>query len=281
MENGGIAGPMITLSWVRRRARPPKRRSRPEGRVKEEKKEFWIYGAHSVRAVLEKRPAAVRELLIAEEGGGRCAEAEETARRLGLPVRRVSPRELSAVCGSTAHQGLAVRAPLPPYAGLAEVLARPPFVVIALDGITDPQNLGAMIRTAEALGSSGIVLPRDRSARLSAAVHKTSAGAMEFLPVCQVVNLSRALREMKKHGYWIFAADPRGEIALPAAEFSLKSVILIGAEGRGLRPGILKEADFRVRIQLAGHTESLNAGAACAILISWVMGRKDVAPGDS
>lgn len=234
-------------------------------------KKVWIYGLHSARAVLLRRPREVREVWVMEEGRGPRSELLELASRLKVQVKRVSGRELNEVSGSDAHQGVAVSAPLPEYVELSAIMERPPHLILALDGITDPHNLGAMIRTAEALGASGVVIPKDRAAGLSTVAHKTSAGAVEWLPVCQVVNLSRGLREMKAAGYWIYGADAEGEVELRKADFGGKAVLVIGAEGKGLRQGTQKELDFRVRIPLSGKTRSLNAGVACAIIFSSIV----------
>jgi 23S rRNA (guanosine2251-2'-O)-methyltransferase len=253
---------------------------RLNGMKNERREAGWIYGVHSVEAVLAARPKAVKAMAAHEAGPGYKPGAPlgphatlvARARALGIEVRDASMRELTAMTGSDSHQGIAVSAALPPYAELEDVMARPPYAIVALDSITDPQNLGAIVRTAEALGASGLVVPKDRAAGMSAVAHKASAGALEFLPVAQVVNLARALRQIKDDGYWIYGADPRGDQGLDAVDFAAKVVLVIGAEGRGVRPGIDKEIDVRVRIGLAGKTASLNAGVACAILLHEILG---------
>ena len=149
--------------------------------------------------------------------------------------------------------------------------ARPPFVLLALDGITDPQNLGAIVRSAEALGASGVIVPADRSAAITAAAHKASAGAMEWLPVCRVTNLSRTLRELKQMGYWIYAADPGADSDLYDVDFYDKTCIVIGSEGKGVRPGVKKQVDFALKIFQKGQTKSLNASVASAIILSQIL----------
>jgi 23S rRNA (guanosine2251-2'-O)-methyltransferase len=220
-----------------------------------------------VAAVLAHRPQQVEELVVSSSSHGRRREEIiAAARGQGLHVRELPVRAIAELTRSESHQGLAALAPLPAYVELEKLSARSEGLIVALDGITDPMNLGAIIRTAEALGAAGVVIPRDRSVALTPAVHKASAGAVEFLPVCRVVNLARTLQALKEDGYWIYAADPGGDEA-GKVTYADKSVLVAGAEGSGLRPGVLKEADVRPRIPQAGKTASLNVSAACAILI--------------
>jgi 23S rRNA (guanosine2251-2'-O)-methyltransferase len=230
-------------------------------------KPIWIYGVQSARALLAARPEAVEELVVAAGARGAREELWRRAAEVGVRRREARPRELDALCGVDSHQGVAVRAPLPPYVELEKLGARAPHLLLALDGITDPQNLGAIVRSAEALGASGALWPADRSAGLSPAAHKASAGALEWLPVARVVNLARALRELKDAGFWIYGADPAGDRSSREIEFAPKRVLVIGSEGKGIRPVVEREVDFRVRIELAGRTESLNASVAGAIML--------------
>jgi len=238
----------------------------------EREKNFWTYGVHSVLAVLEKRPDQVAEIAVTDEGRAKKLGIKEAAEKAGKKIRKRGRAELDDLCGTSSHQGVAVLAPLPEYSTLEEVAERQPHVVLALDSITDPNNLGAMIRSGEALGASGLIIPKDRSAAITPAVHKASAGAAEWLPVAEVVNLSRALRELKEDGYWCYGADGSAEKTLQETEFEGKTVILIGSEGTGIRPGVKKEMDFLVKIDLKGQTESLNASAACAIILAKAIG---------
>jgi 23S rRNA (guanosine2251-2'-O)-methyltransferase len=253
----------------------------------------FIYGVQSVRAVLEKRPGEVREVVAAVKGGiatevartDRVAteaaptnmaptklyeakmELVEKARGLGIKVREVTGREIIEIAGTDSSQGIAARAVMPEYAEMREVMEREAGVVAVLDGITDPHNLGAVIRSAEALGASGVVIGKDRSAGLSAVAHKASAGAVEWIPVVQVVNISRALEELKEAGYWVYGADPDGDNDLQHVDFAGKCAIVIGSEGRGIREGVKKHLDFRVKIFQTGRTKSLNASVASAIIL--------------
>lgn len=250
--------------------------------VKGKKGEVWIYGIHSVASVLEARPGRVRKMMVAEGGSGARARLIKKAESLGMEVERTRPREMDRIVGADSHQGIAVMAPLPEYADLEQVAERSPHLIVALDSITDAHNFGAIARSAEALGASGLIIAKDRSAGMSAAAHKASAGALEWLPVCMVVNLSRTLRELKEHGYWIYAALPEGEEITYHLEFKEKTAIIIGSEGGGIRPGVIKDVDFRVKIPLFGRTESLNASVSSAIILHDIIRARasDSDPGD-
>lgn len=235
--------------------------------MKSSRNETWIYGIHSVRATLMARPDKVKELVVTAGHKGPRPELVKKALGCGIEVRELASREVAALTGSDSHQGVAIRAPLPDYGDLADALERPPRVLVVLDGVTDPHNLGAIVRSAEALGVSAVVLPKDRSAGITPTVHKASAGALEFLPVCRVTNLARSLREIKESGYWIYGAEAAGDLVLESAVFDDKTALVIGAEGRGIRPGVKNQVDFTIRIALSGKTKSLNASVASAVIL--------------
>jgi len=229
-------------------------------------KPVWIFGVQSVRAVLTARPQAVKELIVGREAKGPREELRRLAAGLGIKISESDSRGIAELCESDSHQSVAALAPLPAYADWGQVRSRPPHRLAVLDSITDPQNLGAIVRSAECLGFSGAVIPSDRAAGITASAHKASAGALEYLPVAQVVNLSRALRELKEEGFWIYAADPHGDVPLMEAKFDAKTAVVVGSEGKGIRPGVDKEVDFRVRIDSTGKTDSLNASVAAGIM---------------
>ncbi len=229
--------------------------------------QIWIYGLHSVRAILDARPGEVREMVISSGAKGAQAEFGPVASRYKIPLRIIASREISALVYSDSHQGAVVKTALPAYSDLDKVIRRSPYTIVVLDGITDPQNLGAIIRSAEAFGVSGVVIGKDRSAGISPAVHKASSGAVEYIPVCMETNISRAIKRIKEEGYWVYGADVDAEESLSSIEFSEKKAHVIGAEGKGIRPGVKKELDFAVKIMLSGRTKALNASAASAIMI--------------
>jgi 23S rRNA (guanosine2251-2'-O)-methyltransferase len=136
-----------------------------------------------------------------------------------------------------------------------------------LDGIEDPQNLGSLIRTAEASGAGGIIIPKDRAVGVTPAVVKASAGAVAHIPVVRVTNLARTLEELKREGFWIVGADARGEKNLYEMKFDMKVGLVIGSEGKGIRPLILKKCDYTVFIPMKGKISSLNAAIAGAVIL--------------
>jgi 23S rRNA (guanosine2251-2'-O)-methyltransferase len=233
-----------------------------------------VHGIHPVLEALRAHAADVERLYVLEGSVPPRAAAEilSRARDAQVRVERVPRERLQAMAESGAHQGVVAWLREFAYATLEEVLARaeasgtPPLVVV-LDGLQDPHNLGAVIRSADALGAHGVVLPKDRSVGVTAAVARASAGAVEHVPVARVTNLSRALEVLKTSGLWVAAADPEGDQALWDARLDGPLALVIGAEGAGVRPGVLKHSDLRLRIPLAGRVGSLNASVSAALVL--------------
>jgi 23S rRNA (guanosine2251-2'-O)-methyltransferase len=197
----------------------------------------------------------------------------EAARAAGVRIEEVSAGELAAALGEGAnHQGVALAAgPLPQVdlAGLCAAGASP-RTLVALDQVEDPQNLGSIARVAEASGASGLLLTDRHSPPLSPAVARASAGAIEWLATARVPNLVRALNQLKSRGFWIFGAEadaPESLFELPERVLRGERVVVLGAEGHGLRPGVLAAVDHRVRIPLAGRVASLNVASAAAVVL--------------
>lgn len=233
-----------------------------------------VHGIHPVLEALRAHAADVERLYVLEGSVPPRAAAEilSRAREAQVRVERVPRERLQAMAESGSHQGVVARLREFAYATLEEVLARaeasgtPPLVVV-LDGLQDPHNLGAVIRSADALGAHGVVLPKDRSVGVTAAVARASAGAVEHVPVARVTNLSRALEVLKTSGLWVAAADPEGDQALWDARLDGPLALVIGAEGAGVRPGVLKHSDLRLRIPMAGRVGSLNASVSAALVL--------------
>ena len=238
--------------------------------------EVWIYGVRPVAELLRRRPEQVRELLAARQDHGlHQLEALAAARR--LPWRRCRPAEIEARTHTPSHQGIAAQAPLPEYLdweGLrARLRGRSPARLLILDCIQDPQNLGALLRVADGAGAAGVIIPQDRAAGLSPAVLAASAGAGEWVPVTRVVNLSRALAALRAEGFWLVAADPEGDREYRAAAYPAQSALVIGSEGRGIRPLVLRACDWRVRVPLQGRVKSLNAAVAAGAVLFEMAGQ--------
>jgi len=235
-----------------------------------------VYGIHAVLAALRAQRRRVHKVLLIPRERARLAEVEAAAATAGVRVEDASPRGLDDLVGvGASHQGVvAIVAPYA-YAGLDEILARARAraedpLVLALDCIEDPTNLGALLRSAEAFGAHGAVIPKDRAAPVTAVAAKASAGASEWLPVAQVVNLRRALDELKEAGLWAAAAMASGEGARAPWDVDLTGplCLVIGSEGKGVRRLVAEACDHHLTLPLRGETASLNAGAAGAALLA-------------
>ncbi|MDR0903259.1 MAG: 23S rRNA (guanosine(2251)-2'-O)-methyltransferase RlmB [Ruminococcus sp.] len=190
------------------------------------------------------------------------------AREAGIPVKTVDERKLSDMTGGMSHQGVIATAAQTHYLELDELLAIPAKnpLYIAAAGIEDPHNLGAIIRTAEAVGAAGIIIPKRRNVSVNATVYKTSAGAAAVLPVCRVGNLASAIDTLKDNGVWVYGADMNGE-SLYKTSLSGSLCIVIGAEGSGIPPLIRKKCDGLLKIPMFGQINSLNASVAAGIIM--------------
>jgi 23S rRNA (guanosine2251-2'-O)-methyltransferase len=233
-----------------------------------------LWGIHPVREALRARRRELRRLRV--EKGNRRPGAEEilaAARDAAVPIEEVPAEQLAAALEpGSAPQGVVLEAgPLPEV--MLEALAdqgAAPRTLVALDGVEDPQNVGAIARVAEACGVGGMILTHRRSAPLGPAVSRASAGAIEWLPVTRVPNLRRSLNQLKKMGFWIFGAEPEtAEDVFGLADRIVAGdrVLVLGAEGRGLRPGIRDVLDHRIRIPMEGRVASLNVASAAAVLL--------------
>jgi len=232
--------------------------------------DLWIFGVNPVREALRTRSMVIREM-IHTRTDQRIQELIDLARQRRIPLRQEDRDALSALVGHTHHQGVALHAADYPYTPLESLLDRPAAErepLLILDCIQDPQNLGALIRSACFLGEKGIVIPADRSARVTGTVIKVAAGATAYLPVAQVTNLARALEEMKEAGLWIAGLEVEGSRSLYAADLSIPLGLVVGNEEKGLRPLIRKHCDLLVRIPGPGPLQSLNASASGAIALA-------------
>ena len=182
-------------------------------------------------------------------------------------VETAQADEIARRCGSDAHQGVCAEVDPFPYAGARELLAREAPLVVALDEVQDPQNLGAVARTAECAGATGLVVPERRSAEVTPAAAKASAGAVEHLPVARVRNLADFLGEAKRAGCWCYGAGAGGDARYDEPDYGGGVVLVLGAEGKGLRPRVASACDAIVSIPLLGRIDSLNVSAAAAIVL--------------
>jgi 23S rRNA (guanosine2251-2'-O)-methyltransferase len=221
-----------------------------------------VYGRRPVREAL-RGPREVLELHATE----RAQKAEPWLRDSGVRLLPKPERELTAEAGTQDHQGVVARVEPYRYADAHELAAGEAPLLAVLDSVTDPRNLGAVIRSVEGAGADGVVLPAHNSARITPAVARASAGAVEHVRVAVVKNLARYLGEIKGPHLWIWAAAAEAEQTMWRADLSGGAVFVLGAEGKGLRPLVRRTCDDAVRIPLHGGVESLNVSVAAALLL--------------
>lgn len=229
-----------------------------------------IAGRNAVAEALRAGRAIDSVLLAKGDRAGRISALAAQCRRKGLLVKEVDSRKLDALCGPN-HQGIAALAACKETVTLDELFAaaeakgEPPFFVVC-DELEDPHNLGAILRTAETAGVHGVVIPKRRSAGLTSAVYKASAGAVEYVPVARVSNITDALREMKKRGVWVYGLDMDGETWC-SVDMKGAAAVVVGSEGRGISRLVKEQCDFIVSLPMRGHITSLNASVACGIVL--------------
>ena len=225
-------------------------------------KQELIYGIRPVVEALQSRKREVSEVL--DTTGN--AEVEKMAGAAGIPVKKVSRARIEELTRSGAHQGVVARVEPYPYSVLDEILAAPDPLIVVLDGVTDPRNLGAVLRAADGAGASGVVIPKDRAVGVTAAAVKASAGASEHVSVVRETNLRRALDRMKEAGVWVYAAEVGGT-TYTELDLSGPVALVLGSEGRGVRRLVREGCDGAVSIPMLGAVESLNVSVAAAILL--------------
>ena len=237
-----------------------------------------IIGRNSVsEAVRSSR--TIDKILVAKGGrSGAVVGILAKAKKKDIPIKEVDVKKLDFLSGGANHQGIAALTAVKEYASLEDILSlaerrgEKPFIII-LDEIEDPHNLGAIIRTAECAGAHGVIIPKRRSAGLSYAVSKASAGAVEYVPVARVTNIPNTLDKLKKLGLWIYGADMNGT-DYNKCEFSSSVALVIGNEGKGISRLVLEKCDEIVSIPLKGRINSLNASVAAGILMYAVSSKR-------
>ena len=222
-----------------------------------------VYGRNAVREALRGRRSVTR--VWADRNAIREPWLD------GLSVKEVQPGDLESLAGSPDHQGICADAGDYPYAQADTLLADDPnALVVVLDEVQDPRNLGAVARVAETAGAAGLVIPERRAAQVTAVVCKTSAGAVEHLPVARIRNIADYLASARDAGAWIYGADADG-IPYDQPDYSGKKVLVLGSEGRGLRPRVASACDELVALPIRGKVESLNVAAAAAALVYGIL----------
>ncbi len=226
-----------------------------------------LYGINAVREAIGLRP--VEYVLVAQgHHGPRVEEIVHACRAQGVSLRFAPRLALDRIAGNRQHQNVVAICSAKRYDDLESLLASPqPQLLVVLDGVEDPANLGAVIRTAVAAGASGAVIPERRAAGLSSAVARSAAGALEHLKVARVTNLARALMELKKQEIWVYGFEPGAEKSYLDFDYSLRCALVLGGEGRGLRRLVRESCDAVGQIPLYGAVPSLNVSVAAAVVL--------------
>ncbi|MBW2443194.1 MAG: 23S rRNA (guanosine(2251)-2'-O)-methyltransferase RlmB [Deltaproteobacteria bacterium] len=230
-----------------------------------------LYGIHPVYEALSARRRHIHRIYLQKDNpSGRLARLGSIADSQGVRVERIGSGELKTHAGAAGHQGVAARVGPYPLTAVSDLLSATearsrPLFLIMLDNILDPQNLGAIIRTALCVGIDGVIMPKDRSAPISPAVSRASAGALEHIRLSRVTNLVQTIKQCKKSGLWIMGLDKGAEQCLYDGDMTGSLAIVLGGEQKGIRPLVKKHCDFLVAIPQRGAVDSLNVSVAAAV----------------
>jgi 23S rRNA (guanosine2251-2'-O)-methyltransferase len=235
-------------------------------------KEEIIYGLNPVIEALRGTRRAFELFVVGTGADKRLEKLLKLAKEKGVPVRNREKADISRLCGTDYHQGVALRVEGFSYTDLDALLDRcraseGKGLLLVLDGVQDPHNLGAIIRSAACAGAHGVIIPKDRAAGITPTVEKSSAGAVETVPVAQVVNVAQTLDELKKEGFWIFGAADTAPGLLFRQDFTGAVALVIGSEGEGIRPLVRKKCDGLFSIPMLGGVSSLNASVAAGVAL--------------
>lgn len=240
----------------------------------------WILGRHSIQEALRSGREIEKILLAEGVQKGTIQPLFKQIQEAKIPYQWVPRSKLDQLSDGGNHQGIMAQVAAYQYATLddlfnrAEEKKQPPFFVL-LDGIEDPHNLGSILRTADAAGVHGVIIPKRRAVGLTSVVAKTSAGAIEYVPVARVTNLNRIADELKERGVWLVGSDGRAEQEYSQVDYSMPVAIVIGNEGQGMSHLMKKKCDFLVKLPMMGRVTSLNASVAAGLLMYEVLrGRK-------
>ena len=231
----------------------------------------YIYGRNPVMEWLNAGMSVSQLYLAGDLHGPTMQQLDKLLRQKKIPVKKSDKAELTRLVGHDKHQGIVARISAPQYYSLDEILARakaaqePPLIAV-LDGVQDPHNLGAIIRSADGAGIHGIIIPKDNAVELTPAVLKASAGAAAHVPVARVTNIARVLNELKEKGFWVSGVDQDGDKPYDQADYSGPTVLVLGSEGRGIRRLVRDTCDFIISIPMHGKVNSLNVSVASALV---------------
>jgi 23S rRNA (guanosine2251-2'-O)-methyltransferase len=230
-----------------------------------------LYGINSVSEALKSRGRGFEWVGVAKERHDlRLQRLLEQCRHAGVPVRFLQRTELDRLAATASHQGVVAVTSAKQYSDLDEIVSakRGAYsLIVVLDGIEDPHNLGAILRTADAAGVDGVIIAERRAAGITGTVVKVSAGASEHLPVSKVTNIARAVEELKAKNFWVVGLDERGQQSYDTVDYKMNCAIVLGAEGKGLHELVAKKCDFLVSIPMLGNVPSLNVSVAAGIVL--------------
>ena len=230
----------------------------------------FIYGRNTVSSALKE--SKVKKLFLQSNFSD--SKLLSLVKSTNIKVEYKSSNELTKLTNGGNHQGIIAEIADYSYIGLNELIKKSkkkeyPLIVM-LDGISDPHNLGAILRSADAFGADGIIVKKHGQAPLNATVAKVSTGAIDFVPVCQVTNLTQAIKELKDEGFWIVSSDGKANLDLNQLDYKFPTVLIVGSEGEGVSRLVLQNSDYITKINMVGHVNSLNASVACAIYLSTI-----------
>jgi 23S rRNA (guanosine2251-2'-O)-methyltransferase len=225
-----------------------------------------IVGIHPVREALRAHRPLEKVVIAKGSAGPRIQEIVELCKAVNLPVRFEPKDALDRAARGVPHQNVLAFGSVHNYVELSAVLDGAKLIVV-LDGVEDPHNLGAIVRTAHAAGASAIVVPERRAAPLTETVDRAAAGALEYLPVARVTNITQALETLKREGFWVYGLDERGTEPYDQVTYNQPTVIVMGGEGKGLHQNVQKHCDVLVSIPMAGAVSSLNVSVATGVVL--------------
>ncbi|MCL2760183.1 MAG: 23S rRNA (guanosine(2251)-2'-O)-methyltransferase RlmB [Desulfuromonadales bacterium] len=245
-------------------------------------REEVIFGINPVKEALRGTREAFELFVVDKASDQRIERLERMAQEKNIPVRKRKRSDLLKLCGTDRNQGVVLRIQAFAYSDFEIAMEAwrstgEPGLFVVLDEIQDPYNLGAIIRTAACTGVNGVIIPKDRAARVTAIVEKAASGATETVPVIQITNISIMLEEFKKDGFWIYGGDPVSQDSLYQLDLKGNVVIVIGNEGQGIRPLVCKKCDGMFSIPLLGGVESLNASVAAGVTLFEVVRQRVIA----
>lgn len=231
---------------------------------------LYYYGKNPLKEVLKATRRRVRQVfLIGQNKKPQDPDLVSLVQSHQIPYQLCSRNQLDEKTGGASHQGVVFEADFYPFFDPQEILktSSQKNLLLMCDSIQDPQNFGTLCRSAHCFGVDGVIIQKDRASGVTPAVCKASAGAVEHLKIAQVTNLSHCLEELKKEGFWVYAADLDGTQTLNQVDPSEKSVVVLGSEGKGIRPLVLKNCDFKFKIPMAGNFDSLNVAQAGTVVL--------------